>query len=540
MLHHELPDAIDLSHHLSKVARARVISPLKELQKYLGRSDIISLAGGLPHPDLFPVDELSANVYSQDAFPTEIPPTKPSLVSWITRLFSGRDQNKWDKLKVPRYPKQSGDINLATLLQYGLSTGSPQLQEFIKEFTSRVYKPAYGNWSILVHAGNTDGWMKAVMTLCDPGDVILTCEWTYPSAVATAHPLGIKPIPVPIDGEGMRSDALFEILSTWDEVERGAKRPRVMYTVPVGQNPTGATMHAQRKKEIYKNCVQFDVIIVEDDPYYFLQEGPYVPRKDRPVYAKANMNNEGFLTSLVPSYLSLDYQGRVVRLDTFSKTIAPGCRLGWFTCNPLFAERFERQGETSTQAPCGFGQAVVASLLMNWKFDGYVRWLQGLRAQYRERRNFCLDCFGDFFELEARSTASTAIYDGYIKTKPIQPSNKWTEEFVHREKRFPVFSFVPPTSGMFVWLQINFRDHSSFGRLGHKNLERRLMKEFAEAGVLIGPGFFFDPNMLDDANDEGPGHFRLSFSNEDFAVLRKAIGIMATVLEAFFYGGDRL
>lgn len=52
----------------------------------------------------------------------------------------------------------------------------------------------------------------------------------------------------------------------------------------------------------------------------------------------------------------VDTQGRVIRLDTFSKTIAPGVRLGWFTCNPMFAERLERQGEVSTQAPCGVGQ----------------------------------------------------------------------------------------------------------------------------------------------------------------------------------------
>ncbi len=84
--------------------------------------------------------------------------------------------------------------------------------------------PAYSNWATLVHAGNTDGWARVTMTLCNPGDTVLTCEWTYPSAIATTNPLGIKAIPVPLDGEGMRSDALLEILSTWDENERGMPR----------------------------------------------------------------------------------------------------------------------------------------------------------------------------------------------------------------------------------------------------------------------------------------------------------------------------
>jgi hypothetical protein len=90
------------------------------------------------------------------------------------------------------------------------------------------------------------------------------------------------------------------------------------------------------------------------------------------------MNPSLFTSFRLTVRFSFDYQGRVVRLDTFSKvrhgfymsilpsgwtsiwqTIAPGSRLGWFTCNPLFAERLERQGETSFQAPCGFGQVFV-------------------------------------------------------------------------------------------------------------------------------------------------------------------------------------
>ncbi|KAJ2982280.1 hypothetical protein NUW54_g10772 [Trametes sanguinea] len=133
-----------------------------------------------------------------------------------------------------------------------------------------------------------------------------------------------------------------------------------MYTVPVGQNPTGVTMGVARKKEIYDICVEYDVIIVEDDPYYFLQMGAYVPKDERASPASA-ADSEKWISSLTPSYLKFDYQGRVIRLDTFSKTIAPGSRLGFFTCNPRFAERLERAGETSTQAPCGFGQVSQAS-----------------------------------------------------------------------------------------------------------------------------------------------------------------------------------
>ncbi|KAF5364252.1 hypothetical protein D9756_000658 [Leucocoprinus leucothites] len=533
----DLPNALDLSHHLSKVAQARQVSPLKGLQKYLGRKDLIVLAGGLPHPDLFPFEEISANVYSPDIFPLRSS-KKSSFPSWIVNLFSRKGSNGWAKLKIRKYPKDPGELNLAQLLQYGLSSGLPDLQKLLEEFVERVYRPAYGNWKILIHTGNTDGWVRAAMTLCDPGDAFLTSEWTYPSAVAAASPLGLRAVPVPMDGEGMRSDALFTLLATWDKGVRGSPRPRVMYTVPTGQNPTGATMDVHRKNEIYDICVRFDVIIVEDDPYYFLQEGPYTPPQNR--VARTELSNEAFLASLVPSYLSIDYQGRVVRLDSFSKTIAPGCRLGWFTCNALFAERFERQGETSTQAPSGLSQGLVTALLLNWKFEGYVRWLRGLGTQYRERRDLCIDLFAEFFKLKPRSPGINGTpYDGYLKPRSLHSFDYWTEKFVDVPNESPVISFVPPTSGMFLWLQINFKSHPSFSRLGQRALETRICTEFADAGVLVGPGFIFSPRLTDNIDDGGPGHIRLSFSNANPDVLKKAISIMAVVLERLFSSGDQ-
>lgn len=108
----------------------------------------------------------------------------------------------------------------------------------------------------------------------------------------------------------------------------------------------------ERRREIYHICQQFDIIIVEDDPYWFLQypsaaeeerrsRGEYSP-KSTPVPTTVASGGYKFLDSLVPSYLSIDVDGRVIRLDTFSKSIAPGCRLGWLTAQPAFIERFER------------------------------------------------------------------------------------------------------------------------------------------------------------------------------------------------------
>lgn len=124
----------------------------------------------------------------------------------------------------------------------------------------------------------------------------------------------------------------------------------------MGHNPTGGVLSVQRRREIYALCCKYDIIIVEDDPYWYLQyasaaalearsRGLATPAATTPSTAAGlppRSSGFDFIDALVPSYLSIDTQGRVIRLDTFSKTVAPGCRLGWITAQPMFIERLLR------------------------------------------------------------------------------------------------------------------------------------------------------------------------------------------------------
>jgi len=284
-------------------------------------------------------------------------------------------------------------------------------------------------------------------------------------------------------------------------------------------------MTGQRKKEIYQICVEYDIIIVEDDPYYFLQESTYVPPSRRLSTLKESNNND-YLASLVPSFLAFDYQGRVVRLDSFSKIVAPGCRLGWFTFNPQFYERVSIQIETSTQTPCGFSQSLVASLLIKWQYAGTLRWLQGLRYEYIKRRDFFVDCLAENFHLELAPPEQNKFRgsDTYLASHL-----KVVGEKVIRE---PLFSFVPPSSGMFVWLQILFDSHPKLDKVGKKSLEVQLWEDLAEAGVLFAPGYLFASNSS--VETEMHAHFRISFSNAQYSDLKKAVEIFAQVLLKFY------
>jgi aromatic amino acid aminotransferase I len=224
---------------------------------------------------------------------------------------------------------------------------------------------------------------------CENGDYILSEEYTFVSAVETANPLGIKFLGVKMDDQGLIPEDMDDILSNWDAKARNARKPFLLYTVPSGQNPTGATQGPERRRAIYKVAQKHDIYILEDEPYYFLQMQPYTGPNAADVPPPAN--NEQFLEALVPTYLSMDVDGRVMRMDSFSKVIAPGTRVGWITASEQIVERFVRHNECSNQNPSGISQAVLYKLLdESWGHSGYLGWLINLRLHYTKRRDTIL------------------------------------------------------------------------------------------------------------------------------------------------------
>lgn len=108
-----------------------------------------------------------------------------------------------------------------------------------------------------------------------------------------------------LDSHGVVPARLREQLDNWPSDKR---KPKMLYTVPVGGNPTGVSQTLERKKEIYQIAQEHNLLILEDDPYYYLQYG-----------------------DKIPSYLSMDVDGRVLRFDSMSKILSSGLRVGWAT-----------------------------------------------------------------------------------------------------------------------------------------------------------------------------------------------------------------
>ncbi|OMJ10719.1 Aromatic amino acid aminotransferase, partial [Smittium culicis] len=244
---------IDFSENFTERAKRRRINSLASLFKYSKNDpNLISIGGGMPNPDLFPFITVSTNVVEPGNNTINTVKDKENGLD-ITLNRSNQNGSKVEPLK--------------TLLQYAGGNGMSSLVDFTKALVKSSHNPKYKDWDVVPSVGNTDALNKALELFLDEGDSILVCEWTYPAAIQTFHSSGINRIPVKIDGEGMVPSALDEVCSSWT----GEKPLRVVYLIPTGQNPTGATMSLERRREFYKVCQKHNLIIIEDDPYYFLQ-----------------------------------------------------------------------------------------------------------------------------------------------------------------------------------------------------------------------------------------------------------------------------
>lgn len=372
---------------------------LKQAAKYLKKPGLISLGGGLPCTEYFPFDSISMKL-----------PVPPHFTEQAVKE-SGKTVTigKHDVSEKP-----DAEYDLAIGLNYGQATGSAQMLRWVTEHTELVFDPPYADWRSCLTVGSTGALEQALRMLCDRnrGDTVLMDEFAFSTALETAEPLGIKIAGVPIDEQGLIPEAMDELLSNWDPAARGgARKPHVLYTVPSGQNPTGATMGEQRRRDVYAVCQKHDVFILEDEPYYFLQMDPYVPgagskEKNKAATAEAAAaahpeSVEEFLSSLIPSLLSMDVDGRVLRMDSFSKVTIPGSRMGWVTGSEQIIERYVRHAEVASQGPAGLSQVVLHKLLdEHWGHEGYFRWLMNLRTEYTKRRDVILGACDEFLPRE--------------------------------------------------------------------------------------------------------------------------------------------
>jgi aromatic amino acid aminotransferase I / 2-aminoadipate transaminase len=235
--------------------------------------------------------------------------------------------------------------------------------------------------------GNTSALDLAIRTFTDRGSYVLADEYTYATAFECASALGVKVLGIKLDEEGPIPSELDKVLTGWDKDHMGSNKPHLIYMVPTGHNPTGATQSLERRHEIYRLAQKHDLYILEDDPYYYIQLPAHISEHASDVIQSIPLSGKQ-TPPLIPSLLSIDTDGRVFRMDSFSKVIAPGLRTGWVTASNQIVERIVRAHETSLQNPSGFSQIVLYKLLSEtWGQEGLMRWFSHLQIEYTIRRD---------------------------------------------------------------------------------------------------------------------------------------------------------
>ncbi len=377
-------------------------SEIRELLKITEQPGVISFAGGLPSPDAFPLQRFEEACHKVIA-------------------------------------EQS-----AHSLQYGRTEGYEPLRDWIAANMSR-----YGVHARLDNVMITSGAQQALDLIgklfIDRGDRVLVEAPTYLGALQAFNAYGAEYFSVPIDSEGIRTDLVEEPLRS---------NPKFMYLLPNFQNPAGTTLSEGRRHELVLLADKYGVPIIEDDPYGQLRyEGEHIPPLI--VIDRENLRRDSGYAI-----------GNVIYLGTFSKTIAPGLRLGWIVAPPDVIAKLVQLKQSTDLHTSTFTQHVAYEVVRDGFLEQHVKVIRNL---YRERRDVMLEALKEFFP----------------------PEVKWTH----------------PQGGLFLWVTLP------------QSLDSRQILEAAVAqSVVFVPGnsFYAIPGKMDH-------HMRLNFSNAAPELIREGI-----------------
>ncbi|KAM0424937.1 hypothetical protein ACHAPT_009738 [Fusarium lateritium] len=354
----EKPKAKRWDGHFSLDSRNQIISPLKLAGRNFSHPDMISLGVARPSDEYFPWEFME--LFCSDS---SSPGAQKDLKS-IVKMNCAKGES---------------DYNLGIAMSYGYSSGSPQLLRYFTEHTELLHNPPYEDWETCLSCGTTSAMEIAFRIFCNPGDTVLMDGYIYSGTLTAAQSQGLKVLGIEMDDQGIIPADLDHKLKTWDSTK--GPKPSILYTIPSGQNPTSTTQGLERRKEIYQLAEKYNLYILEDDPYFYFQMGK--DAKDAP-----HSDLDDYLKSLPVSYLSLDVSGRVLRMDTTSKILAPGLRCGWVTGSSQVIEKFICYSEVGVVCPSGPSQVMAYKLLdVTWGHEGFIRWLMNLSAEYRRRRD---------------------------------------------------------------------------------------------------------------------------------------------------------
>jgi GntR family transcriptional regulator/MocR family aminotransferase len=308
-------------------------------------------------------------------------------------------------------------------LQYDEATGYGPLRAAIAHLLARDGTPASAK-NVIVTSGSQQGLDLATRVLTAPGDLVISESPTYLGALDVFRSNGVEVLGVPVDEDGLRVDVLEELVPSGN--------PRFIYTIPGFHNPTGVTLSLQRRRKLLHLARRYDVPILEDG-------------------VCSELRYEG---ASIPSLRALDGGAHVVTINSFSKFLLPGIRVGYMVVPPELREGLIRGKQAADLFTSSLMQRALARYLDTGRLEDH---LMTIRQAYRERRD--------------------AMLAGLDRRMP--PGTEWT----------------CPQGGLCLWVQLP--ESISAGQLYLTAIER---------GAAFALGSVFFPNNPD------PSSLRLNFA----------------------------
>ncbi|XP_072753602.1 kynurenine/alpha-aminoadipate aminotransferase, mitochondrial-like isoform X2 [Anoplolepis gracilipes] len=342
---------------------------------------------------------------------------------------------------------------LTTAFQYGSSKGYKPLLEKWKEFLKMWHTSMQNDWDITFTSGTLDACSKVFEMMLDENDPILLQTPTYTGVIGALVPLSPDIIQINQDADGIIPEEIAKECE--QRLATGKPMPKLLYVNPTAANPTGAVLSESRRRKVYELAQKYNFLIVEDDAYYFVH----------------------FLDKQPTSFFSLDTDGRVIRLDSFSKIISAGIRVGAITAHRDIVEKFVLHMENSTMQTSSLSQMLLYKLFENWEPKKFEKHFKDIQKFYRERCDTMLTM------VEKHLTGLAEWY--------------------------------APQGGFFLWVKITAVD----------NVWDLMMKKCVPLGVVAVPGNAFnsDPSKPNQ-------HLRFSFSYCSPEDMDRGLSIVAKVI----------
>lgn len=332
----------------------------------------------------------------------------------------------------------------AQALQYGSGQGVPVLREQILEVMALEGIRASVD-DVVVTTGSQHALELVTKLFINPGDVVLAEGPSYVTAMVVFNSFQADIQHVPMDEHGLIPEALRQAIA---RLKAAGKTIKFLYTIPSFSNPAGVTLSWERRLGILEICRANKILVLEDNPYGLL----YFDRP--PPQAMRSVDGDG-----------------VVYLGTFSKTLAPGFRVGWALAPHAIREKLILANEAAVLSPSSFSQLMISEYLGTADWKGQINTFRGI---YRERRDAMLSALAEYL---------------------------------------PQLSWTVPKGGFYVW--VTLPDY-----MDSKAMLPRAVKEL----VAYTPGTAFY------ADGSGRNNIRLSFCYPTPAFIREGIRRLSVVI----------